>query len=433
MIKFNWLLSKNKKYILNKDKKFWQALSKKAYPLSNGKLRIPISLEPFLISKKEYGGIENNLKLFISAAKKLAEQYFNDNELQKIISLNSGERDLIKKSKNENFVGIIRVDLFYGKTPKIVEINADFPDGFFMHDITVKEILETTGIKISKLPDHAKIFSRLLESEGLNKKSHIFIGYNKERAFIDEFALTKIQLEKLGWKNISIGPFEKLKYKNCEFYFKNNPIKAIRRGAEISKLRKNPKLIRNLNEAREKSPFKIINNFKMRLLGHKSLLAALCDRRFHKYLAKKEIKAINTLLPKTIKLENADIQSVIKNKNLWVLKPSDLTEGEKVSIGKSMSKKQWKDRVKSGLKNPDYWILQHKISIPEETFNLINQSREEIISVPKKYDFNPHFILFKNHSEAGNILVRFSDREMLNVMRGGGLTYAFIIDNNKKL
>ena len=44
----------------------------------------------------------------------------------------------------------------------------------------------------------------------------------------------------------------------------------------------------------------------------------------------------------------------------------------------------------------------------------------------KKFDFNPHIVLFKDEDKVGNILVRFSDSVILNIMKGGGLTYGFI-------
>lgn len=406
-----------------KDKNFWHNLSQKAYPLTKGRFRIPISLEPFLISEKEYDNLQNNLELVISAAKKIADRYFNDKDLQKIVILNKKEGKLIERFKNEDFSGILRLDLFYGKKPKLVEINSDFPDGFFMHDVTSQEILSCLGVGVSVAPSHADLFHQLLAAQGLAPKDHIFIGYDKERTFIDEFELAKIKLGNLGWENISVGPLNDLKYKNRAFYFNNKPIDAIRRGIELFKLRKIPGLVEKLN-----SDIKIINNFKMRLLGHKSLLAALWDKRFHKYLSKKEIGAIKDLLPRTIKLNKRGIKSIISHKDKWVLKPSDLAEGKNVYVGSSLSGAHWAGLINFALKNPDYWILQRKVFIPKERFNLVDHQRKEIISGTRKYDFNPHFILFKDKIKMGIILVRFSESEVLNVAKGGGLTYAFVRD-----
>lgn len=426
MYQYNWFKQEKKEKIIAKEKKFWRILSQEAYPVTKGKIRIPISLEPFIISKIEYETLKEDLILFISATRKIASQYFEDKEIQNIVVINKKERKIIEKSKNEDFLGIVRIDLFYDKKPKIVEINADFPDGFFMHDITSKTMLSNFHAKSLATPNHAELFHKLLVSEKIDPKSHIFIGYDKGRSFIDEFMLSKIKLKRLGWKNISVGPFDDLAFKNNNFYYKKKRIDVIRRGAELFKLRKIPNLISKLVKAQEQSNLRVINNFKMRLLGHKSLLAAVYDSRFHKYLTAKEIKAIKILLPETIKLNKNVLEKVIREKDQWVLKPSDLAEGEGIAVGRSLSKREWKKTLQKSLKKSQYWILQRRISVPEKTFSLVDQRTGKIITKTKKYDFDPHIILFKNSNAIGNILVRFSESDILNVLKGGGLTYAFV-------
>ena len=229
----------------------------------------------------------------------------------------------------------------------------------------------------------------------------------------------------MGWKNVSFGPIEDLVFKDDALYFNNQKVDVIRRGTELFKIRQVPKLLNNILIAQRKTGLKVINNFKMRLLGHKSLMAALHYKEFQKYLTDEEIEAINKLLPYTIKLDTCDLESIYENKNKWVLKPSDLAEGEGITIGQDVSKEDWIKNLDSANQNGANWILQEKIEIPEKEFNLINEDAKTIMTDTKKFDFDPHIILFKNKSEIGNILVRFSESNILNVMKGGGLTYAF--------
>ncbi len=415
----------NKQDFINKDTEFWDTLSSEAYPITKGKLRIPICIEPFVLEKNKYETLKKDVELFVSAARKIADKFYEDEEIQKIIVIDDGEKKLIENSRNKDFLGIIRVDLFYGEEAKIVEINADFPDGFFMHDVSSQTML--TNFKNNNLsnPVHFKLFSELLIDSGANFDSNIFIGYEKDRFFVDEFYLTEIKLKKLGWKNIFVGAFEDLIYKDNYFYFNSKKIDVIRRGSELSKLRKNIKLINNLIEAQNNTDLIIINNFKMRLLGHKSLLAVLSDNKFHKYLNVDEINSVKKLLPETLKLNIENYNRVFNDKDFWVLKPSDLAEGEGVIIGSLVTNEIWKDALKKALINKDYWILQQKISIPSDEFNLYDNENGELKTVVRKYDFDPHVILFKNGSKLGNILSRFSESDVLNVMKGGGLTYVF--------
>lgn len=428
MKKLKILKTLTKNEIFSKNDNFWEGLSKKAYPLTKGKLRIPISVEPFSVTADEFLKLEDNLQLLISAAKKLSSAYFDNELLQNLISVNPEEKQLINESRKEDFIGIIRVDLFYGKSPKIVEINADFPDGFFMHDITPREICKWFIKEKDKyrIFDHAKLFNELLESLVIDKNSHIFIGYDKARKFIDEFALNKMKLEKDGWKNVSMGAFEDLEFINEKLYFDKRPIDVIRRGAELFKLRKIPGLMKKLVSEQQKGRIKIINNFKMRLLGHKALMAVLWDKRFRRYLNKNEIKAIKLLLPETLKLKAVDIPRLLDEKDLWVLKPSDLAEGESIYIGSVLTNKKWNKAVRLALKKSSNWIVQKKVDIPEEKFNLIDNENRKTIQVKRKFDFNPHVILLKKNCKLGWIINRYSELEVLNVMKGGGLTYTFV-------
>ena len=425
MKKYNWLKNISDEKALEISNKFWDHLSKHAYPLSRGTMRIPISIEPYALQEKHYHHLQSQVELLISAAKKLAEEFYNDKELESVFAIDEHERDLIHQSKNDPLVGIVRVDLFYGNEPKVVEINADFPDGFFMHDVTSTAIKNMPHSEELYHASNTDLFVELLESEGILPHHHIFIGYNGERQFLDEFALTKLKLNAAGWNNISVGAFEDLDYKNGIFMFEGKMIDVIRRGAELSKLRELPQLLSQLTEAKKISGLKIINNFKMRLLGHKSLLAALHDKRFAKYLTEQELGAISMLVPTTRKLEIEDIGVISNQKDRWVLKPSDLAEGSGVSIGSSLTEREWSDALASAAVHPHKWILQEKINIPQDTFTLISDDAPLLTEMRAYYDLDPHVVLFKDKSKFGNMLVRFSSSEILNVMKGGGLTYAF--------
>jgi hypothetical protein len=135
MKKLNWLLEKKAGQIIDITTHFWDTLSQRAYPLTKGSVRVPISLEPFTLSQQEYKDLQKNLLLVISAARKLANAYFINPELRDMFSLNEAEKDLIEGSYDEPFIGIVRADFFSAHTPQLLELNADYPDGICMHDV----------------------------------------------------------------------------------------------------------------------------------------------------------------------------------------------------------------------------------------------------------------------------------------------------------
>ncbi|MFA6446478.1 MAG: hypothetical protein WCW14_04500 [Candidatus Paceibacterota bacterium] len=423
MHKYDWIKDEKS---LDIDRNFWEKLSKEAYPITKGEIRIPISLEPFILEAKEYKDLEKDITLVTNAARKIAEAYYIDPAIKDVLSIDEKEKELIDLAEKQNFVGVMRIDLFYADRPRIVEINSDYPDGFFMHDVTAKALSEFTPNLNINTKNHSEIFTKLLKSEGVTENMHIFIGYDEERTFVDEFHLTKNKLTKLGWKNVSVGTFKDLIFKKGSFYFNDLKIDVLRRGSELSKIRTIPDFIPRLIEA-EKNGLLVINNFKMRLLGYKSLLAALWDERFHKYLTSDEIDSIKKILPETYKLDSVKINKeiLLNNKNIWVIKPIDLTEGADVFVGEACTPDEWSIALSRAYTNPQKWIAQHKVEIPSAIFNIIENNHSEISSHSRRFDCNPHIILFKDKVELGNILVRFSESQILNVAKGGGITYAF--------
>jgi glutathionylspermidine synthase len=423
MRKISWLSGLTLEEVKKASSDFWSHLSEHAYPVSRGTIRIPISLEPFEVTAQEYEMITTQVSSVLSAAAKLANAYASDEALRKVLALHEGERELIDASLGEPLVGVVRVDLFHSLEPKMIEINADFPDGFFMHDVTAMRIASSHGaIQSVTPPSHADLHIALLREEGVGEDAHIYIGYNKGREFVDEFELTRQRLIAAGWSTVSIGAIEDLEFSGGDFSANGKKIDVLKRGCELSKLRHSPELLQNLLMAQQRG-LKIFNNFKLRLLGHKALMAALWDERFVHYLTDEELLAVRHLVPQTFKLEQHNVEEVLNDKDAWVLKPTDLAEGKGVCVGSSMTQREWIEALE-GAHPANSWILQRKVTIPKETFTLYHEDTGKIHSAEAHYDLDPHVVLFRDKIEMGNMLVRFSSSEVLNVMQGGGITYA---------
>jgi uncharacterized circularly permuted ATP-grasp superfamily protein len=265
--------------------------------------------------------------------------------------------------------------------------------------------------------------SRFYARRDVDEDAHIYIGYNKGREFIDEFALTQQRLQAAGWPNVTMGAIEDLEFREGDFYAHGKKVDVLKRGCELSKLRHNSKLLQNLITAQQRG-LKIFNNFKLRLLGHKALMAALWDEQFAHYLTNEELRSVRALVPETYKLEKCTPSELLSKKDAWVLKPTDLAEGKGVCVGSSMTQEEWQKALLEAQLNASSWILQRKVAIPKETFFLYDEDAGKVHSTEAHYDLDPHVVLFRDKIEMGNMLVRFSSSEVLNVMQGGGITYA---------
>jgi hypothetical protein len=297
MQKNNW----TQKYSLHErttlHKQFWDSLIPNAYPLTKGEVTLPISLDYFIIPKLTYIQLQKDLLRVIESSKNIVKRYYEDKNLQDYIQLRPEEKELIDKCENQSLEGIIRADVFYNPTTQnfqLVEINTDYPDGIFLHDITSNQITD-----LQKLPQeliHLKLFERQMYETGVNKSDTVGICWDKDRFFIDEYEVTKILLKRSGWKNVFTGTIEELKEKEHHLALDGAKLNYLRRGTELSK-------IRHDNDLREKlisnPKTKIQNSFKMRLLGQKILMAVLYEEKFRKIFTSEELKSIENLIPET--------------------------------------------------------------------------------------------------------------------------------------
>lgn len=425
MHKYNWIEKSKIEDVQEIHKNFWNTLIPRAYPLSKGKIRIPISLEPFIIEKKEYNIFKKDFIHIITACKKVVNHYFENKYLQNIILLDDLTKKLVWAHKDDDLVGIIRTDTFYNEKPQIIEINADFPDGFLLLDVTANTINESLQRIDFQFPLHKDILNEFITKFNIGKDDHIMITYNKERKFLDAYHVYKEILSGYGWKNVHVGTLEEIEYKKSSLYYKDNKLSLLRRCAETPYFTKNIKLAENLIKTNKQNPIPIINSFKMRIFGHKSVLAVLHDPNFKHLFSQDELNAIYNLVPKTYILTDELKKAIINKKDLYVLKPSDLAEGEGVCIGSSCTQLKWEEALEDAINENKPWIIQEKVDIPKTKFSFINDTTGELETDEYYYDINPFFILDKDKITLGHLPIRFAKKEILNVMQGGGLTYAF--------
>lgn len=361
----------------------------------------------------------------VSAIRSLALEYHADVELQKLVALHPDEAASIGRMSEAPFVGVVRADLFFGTTMQMVELNTDYPDGFFVHDETSGEVANMVPDQALECASHADLFRALLTELGVRVDSHIFIGYNRGRAFRDECSVAQLALIKRGFMHVSVGALEDLEYRSGCFYHNGEKVDVIRRGAESIRLRSVPGLLPELAEAEQSTGLVLVNNLRMRLLGHKAMLAALHDQRFAHYLTAEEREAVARMVPYTQKLRRADLAALVSEQKEWVLKPSDDAEGEGVVVGVAVSPEAWRDALTEALKEEVRWIVQKRVEVPKDVFTFVDPTTGEVHTRAMHYDICPHLVLFKDGIQIGNTLVRFSDSALLNVSKGGGLTYAF--------
>lgn len=360
---------------------FWDALAP-AYPLSKGTLRLPIathitSLEPFL-SRDFFDDLESILKTLLqNTSRTLAISRLESENDENLIPLLEGA-----------YTGIIRFDcmLDANNAPKIIEINADYPDGLLLHDSTVCVLSGSENRR------HETLFLALFDP-----LDTIFIAFPDNAFFRDAYEREYLALKNAGFR-VYIGNYEGLERRGDTIFYHEHPISVIRRNTETGKMQ--PQHIALLAGAN----VRYINTFDIRTLGYKSVLSEIT----------------HTLIPQSAILSKEN-RHLWTQKDRWVVKPSNLSEGRGILIGADTPLEDWQQFLDTPPENT--YIVQEYIQSPLREFSFFDA--ESRITKRVYFDFCPHF--FVKNGEIlgrGHTLMRFSENKILNVAQGGGIGYA---------
>ncbi|HMS91765.1 MAG TPA: hypothetical protein PKC87_06075, partial [Candidatus Absconditabacterales bacterium] len=294
----------------------------------------------------------------------------------------------LKKLLSNTFTGVVRLDCVLDQSgnTKILEINADYPDGLLMHDFTYSVISGFPTIK--NLAMYQQLF---------DKNHTIFVLYKKGTFFVDAYYTEYYLLQQLGY-TCYIGTEEDLTFDDGNVFFKGNIIHVIRRCMEIGKFTEG--FLHDLSSYN----VHFINSFDLRILGYKNLL--------------QEIESPS--IPKTFVIHHNNIDILLAHKDSYVIKPSNLFEGKGVYIGKYCEPKDWELAVKNSIHNN--YIAQEFIDMQKMKVQMYDNG--SIVEKELYFDVCPH-IFVKDGKVIGDglILMRFSENRILNVAQGGGIGY----------
>lgn len=363
---------------------FWEKLAK-FYPISHGELRLPIA--------NKHLSIENiDMKTFLNEMHTLIEDLIvkMTSELAEKTAIDNNSQNLIPLLTN-NFTWIIRLDCMYSTKEelKVIEINADYPDGLLMHDNTYNVI----GDSLENIYPNKDLFLKLFP----NRNKTVFIAYPKDAFFRDAY-FTEYNTLIDSWISAYIWNMEDLSKKWNELYFQDIKIDIIKRCIETWKMNEN-----HFNLLQD-SDVEIINSFDLRVLGFKDLF--------------KDIK--NHHFPKTYNLNSQSIDTFITNKDEWIIKPTNLFEWQWVYIWKDTSQDEWINLLNNNIDNN--YIVQEFIE--SKKINMEFYQDNTIVNKEVFFDICPHFFI-KDGKILWNgiILTRYSENKILNIAQWWWLGY----------
>jgi hypothetical protein len=179
----------------------------------------------------------------------------------------------------------------------------------------------------------------------------------------------------------------------------------------------------------------MVNPFACKILHKKTGLAVLSDEANESLFDDDDRRAIAAYIPwtrlvaerKTVydSKEVDLIPFLSRNKDEFVLKPSDEYGGKGIILGWTASQSEWEAGLKIALSEPT--IVQHRVPLPSEPYPSMIEGQVKVFD--RMLDTNPY--LWYGEYMSG-CLTRLSTAALLNVTAGGGSTVpTFVIEKRE--
>lgn len=356
----------------------FQSELKLAYPITHWELKLPIAV---------------NLENFDIDFDKLIKNL--DNIMQQLFAKKDQAKEISKTAFAPwftdlftwEFTGVVRFDTMFNQKweLKLVEVNTKWPDWLLMHDNTYSALLDRENNR------NLDLFVQLFD-----KEEYIFIMY--ENAWFIDSHFLEYEKVKSRWYKVWIWTFEDIIFKDWFAYYQENKIDVLR--FSVSPWRLTEIQIASLKKAK----LKYINTPDLASMWDKSLLQWI----------------ENEMIMRTSILDESIKDVVIQNKNDYVIKPTNKDEWNWVYIWIDLSQSEREELI-----NKNIWkqyLAQEYIKVsPKITQMYLDWYIKES---EVYYDCCPH-IFYKNWKMiwCGQILVRYSENKIVNVLKWWGIWY----------
>jgi len=349
---------------------FWGTLSP-AYPISKGTMRVPIVTTLQSLPGVDMSEVLVNLETLLEDL--LDEHATAASAVER--AKGAGESSIIPLI-TPDYTGVVRFDCVLDQTGevKVLELNADYPDGLLLHDATY------SALSSDRCSLHADAYLKFFDRDSV-----VHISHPPKAVFLDAFYAEKLALEAAGHE-VSIGAVPASG--NTQYH---------RRCIEVSKMTAN-----EINQWHASS-VQHINSFALRTIGYKDLLA----HSSHPYI------------PRTMLLDSVTKVEILESQSKWVLKPANGCEGQGIYFGKDHTAATWETRL---AELPVGYIAQEFVELPKRTVSIY--ADDGIEERELFYDFCPHFFIKSGKVVGtGHVLMRFSKSPIVNVSQGGAIGY----------
>ncbi len=400
---------------------------------------MPTLLKPNFVSRIQLKKLKLTVEVMSTALDKFIDLYMGNEEVRNIMKFSPLENELfgIEPGYQKPLV-ISRLDAFLNEySVKFLEFNCDSPAGIAYADVLedgFRELFREYPLfeswKISYTRRQDLLLKSLLLCYCEYRSKVRYLPENPVIAIVDwegvstysEFQLLEKYFSEKGYKTV-IGSPQQFKIKNGRATVRDEEVHLVYRRVITRELLQKYDQVGEFIQCIKDGLVCCCNSFRSYIVGNKKVLALILDPRFQGIFNRKELNMIKETIPWTEILADNEVtfrdkrvylrDFILENKDLLVLKPSNMYGGKNVYIGLETSQETW-ERVMNQQIEDESWVVQEYVDIPTDIYPEIGDG----ISFKRKFvNINP-FALQGKYSGA---ITRVSDSAVINVSAGGGL------------
>ncbi|QTL98376.1 hypothetical protein GM661_10530 [Iocasia frigidifontis] len=337
--------------------------------------------QPLFFTKEEVRGFENLLMILNRIIKKVINEYRNSAKFRSYFAFPELMEELLLVEPGYGVdIPMGRFDIFYqpDASVKFCELNTDGASAMNEVRVLQKVMLDAKALNIIKknyqLTGFELFYSWLdtiiknyrIFAEGKNKKDrpNIAIMDFDGEGTIYEFKEFQKRFIQAGYQTVICDPRD-FNYTNGKLYYKNIEIDLIYRRATTGRLIEESKSITDFIKAYKDGAVCVVGGLVSQIIHNKLFFAILHDKKKVDFLTEQEYDFIKRYIPYTAVIADANskvMDSLLDNKNKYILKPFDRFAGKGVYAGRDFSNFKWQDIV-ARVRSRDY-LLQEFVEIP---------------------------------------------------------------------
>lgn len=328
---------------------------------------IPVTYQAMLIGEdnmEEFKDIASKLMLITN---KVTNKYLESPEYRKLFRYPKMLEDLILHYPGYNMpVPICRYDMFYnGKDDYVFcEFNTDGSSSMNEDDIIGEIMLDSKAHE--KLSEKYQLKQFELFESWVDKAYEIYKSADQavdkpNVAILDftglgitnEFARFKKTFEDKGFNCEIVDPRDVV-YKDGKAYKGDFRLDLVYRRAVTVEMIRRYEEIKDFIEAYLNNAFVMIGSFRSQIMHSKLIFKIFRDPMTKEILTDEENKFLEAHIPFTEILENQeDYDTVLENKDKYILKPFDSYSSDGVYAGQEHNREEWKEILDKAYQN-DY-------------------------------------------------------------------------------